>query len=135
MPAGAEGPKPELKPVSRTAGEANPPERKEFSVLTAPEKVKAILAGAGEPVSQEMVYDFAGIKPDTLTDQEKEAVHAIFHDSRIQHAWDEKYHVEQYRIDPAREKEIFQEIGVELDTVKRHIVDYFTTIHFFSAKW
>lgn len=123
MPEGAEGPKPEPKPVSRTEGEAKPKATKEFSALTTPEKVKAILAGVREPVSQEMVYDFACIEPPKLTDDEKEAVDAIFHDPRIQHRRNEELHIEQYCIDPEKQKEIFQELGIESYAVDLQIAD------------
>jgi hypothetical protein len=123
MSEGAEGSQPEPKSVSRTEGEAKPNVPKEFSVLTMSEKVKAILAGVREPVSQAMIYEFAGVEPTTLTDKEKEAVNAIFLDPRIQHGRDDKTHVEQYFIDPKRQEEVFQELGIESYTVDLQIAD------------
>jgi hypothetical protein len=123
MPEGAEGPKPEPKPVSRTEGETKPKATKEFSALTTPEKVKAILVGVREPVSQEMVYSFAGIEPNTLTDKEKEAVKMVFDDPRVQHSTNEKSHSRQYCIDPKKQEEVFQELGIESYTVGLQISD------------
>ena len=123
MPEGAEEPKPEPKPPFTTEQESKPNTTKEFSALTAPEKVKAILAGVEEPVNQEMVYDFAGIELNTLTDEEKDAVSAVFRDPLIQYSKDEKSHDEQYCIDQKKKEEVLRELGVEPYVVKRQITD------------
>ena len=117
MPEGGEAP----KPVSRAGGETKVNTTKEFSALTPPEKVKAILAGVKEPVSQKMVYDFAGIEPSKLTDEEKDTVSKVFDDPRVQHIKDEKSLTEQYRIDQKKQEEVLQELWVELPIVDLQI--------------
>lgn len=126
MPEKGDIPQPKPKSVSWAHREpVLPPSPKEFTALTAPNKVKAILAGVREPVSQEMIYDFAGIEPEKLTDKEKDAVTAIFSDPRVQHRRSEEFQEEQYSIDPEKQQEVFQELGIDSSIADAQIADYF----------
>jgi hypothetical protein len=123
MPEGAEQSKSVPKSVSKIEQEVKPNARKEFSELTPPEKVKAILAGAGKPVSQQLIYEFAGIEPDDLTDKQKKAVDGILQDPQVQRDWSEEFKVEQYHISSETQKAIFQELMINQSDVKLQIAD------------
>jgi hypothetical protein len=89
--------------------------------------VKAILVSAGKPVSQQLIYELAGIEPDDLTDKQKKAVDGILQDPQVQHDWSEEFKVEQYCINSETQQAIFQELMINQSDVKLQIADFISS--------
>lgn len=91
---------------------------KPFETLSAPQKVRAILAGSKEPIIRTFALDLAGINLDQLKEPEKEAVNEMFGDPDIQRSMHEKFG-ERYWVPSEKQVETFQKLGIDQKTVSR----------------
>lgn len=125
MAEGAESAHSSYISASKTEGGDKLSPLKDFTALTAPERVKAVPATVKDPITQDLAYKFADITPDTLTDKEEEAVDLVFRDPRLQQNRNKQSDVQTYRIDPKQKEAIFQELGIQSYTVDIAIADFY----------
>jgi hypothetical protein len=88
----------------------------EFSMLSAPEKVHAILGAVYEPVSKELVFNFAGVNVDELDEGTKEQIEALFNNDEVVKV--ESNGLLKYQLSP----DAAEKLGKAVDMVSVHTV-------------
>lgn len=103
--------------IVEVSADKTPKDFREFDTLSDREKALAVLATTEEPISRTLAFKIAGIKPEKLDPDEREALERVFLGDDIERVLNPETTEEKYWVPQKEQERVAKELRIDRTSV------------------